>query len=306
MFPSSGDRLPARTEARRIDRPIPGGAASPPRYPRSVTITTRESTGIRIPGLDRLLQTDRAYNYFIRLGIESRKSVFSRVFTEEDDDGAVVGALFLRSSGTVQFHALDAADFAAFGRIATEVNPVRIQGRPDVLRRLAPHCPPAKTVLAAHIHRKRLAGADHGDAGGVRELRVSDLPRVVELYERVFRGFSSLHHMQRKLETGRGRGYYTEDSSGGILSIVQTEFEEDGECAIVGVATHPDRQRRGLAGALMRYTEARLSSDGIREVYLQFDSEAAKKLYEKLGYLLIGRVAYLTPQSSPSAGGGVK
>ena len=129
-------------------------------------------------------------------------------------------------------------------------------------------------------------------------MRVSDLPRVVELYERVFRGFSSLDHMRRKLEDRRGRGYYTEDASGRIQTVVQTEFEEEGECAIVGVATHPDCRRRGLAEALMRYTEARLLSDGIREVYLQFDSDSAGRLYEKLGYLPVGRVAYLVPVSS--------
>ena len=43
----------------------------------------------------------------------------------------------------------------------------------------------------------------------------------------------------------------------------------------------------------MRYTEGRLAADGIREVYLQFDSEQAKRLYEKLEYLPVGRVAYL-------------
>ena len=78
---------------------------------------------------------------------------------------------------------------------------------------------------------------------------------------------------------------------------MQTEFEEDGECAIVGVATHPDHRRRGLARSLIRHTEGRLLADGFKEVYLQFDTESAKRLYEELEYRPVGRVAYHLPVS---------
>lgn len=68
-----------------------------------MTTAIRPSTAYRTPELERLLRSDRPFNYFIRTGIESEKLVFSEVFAEESPAGVVVGALFRRTSGTLRF-----------------------------------------------------------------------------------------------------------------------------------------------------------------------------------------------------------
>ena len=69
----------------------------------------------------------------------------------------------------------------------------------------------------------------------------------------------------------------------GVISAVP-----EGE--ITNVATHPDFRRRGIAGELLEFLKKEAADRGIDSLYLEVrrSNEAAKSLYEKSGFSVIG------------------
>ena len=81
---------------------------------------------------------------------------------------------------------------------------------------------------------------------------------------------------------GRIRGI-VED--GRVVACAQTLCEGERGAMLGMVVTHPDYRRRGLSGELLRTLCAELPG----EVFLAAYSEGARRLYEKLGFVEIGK-----------------
>ncbi len=69
---------------------------------------------------------------------------------------------------------------------------------------------------------------------------------------------------------------------------------------LMNLAVDPARRRGGIAAALLRALEARLSGDGVRELFLEVrpSNAAALALYRRAGFLEAGRRKnyYLKPK----------
>lgn len=75
-----------------------------------------------------------------------------------------------------------------------------------------------------------------------------------------------------------------------VLGYVGSQTVMD-ESDMMNVAVHPEARRRGIAEKLIMSLVSELKSRGSRSLALEVraSNEPAKKLYEKLGFLLTGR-----------------
>jgi predicted GNAT family acetyltransferase len=118
----------------------------------------------------------------------------------------------------------------------------------------------------------------------VEALKLHELDCVVELYKKVFPGFPSKKFMADKLTSDRGIGYRVLLKET-MLSVAQSDFGN----VIVGVATDPSEQNKGLARACM----SQLLKDVLEHheaAYLQYDNLEAGRLYEKFGFRIVDQV----------------
>jgi ribosomal-protein-alanine N-acetyltransferase len=82
--------------------------------------------------------------------------------------------------------------------------------------------------------------------------------------------------------------------------LVARAAADEGE--ILNVSVAPPHRRRGLARALTRHALERLAARGVAAVYLEVreSNVAARRLYESLGFAIVGRRAkyYRRPEES--------
>lgn len=83
--------------------------------------------------------------------------------------------------------------------------------------------------------------------------------------------------------------YVAAGDDGAPASTVISYETDDGECGIYLVATLPEAQGRGLAGALMQHALAEAGQRGCTTTSLQATARG-KAVYERLGYRDIGAV----------------
>jgi GNAT superfamily N-acetyltransferase len=135
----------------------------------------------------------------------------------------------------------------------------------------------------------------------VRELEGLEGPdRRLELVEPAMRDVMRINdraygfgdHFERafpELPAEPARTYVAAGDDGTPASTVIAYETGDGECGIYLVATLPEAQGRGLAGALMRHALCEASDSGCTTTSLQATARG-KPVYERLGYRDIGAV----------------
>ncbi len=84
----------------------------------------------------------------------------------------------------------------------------------------------------------------------------------------------------------------SEDGKMSAFAIGVIEPDGVGHITTIGVA--PECRRRGLARLMMREIERGFAMRGVTTVRLEVrvDNEAAKRLYEQLGYVIVQRMAH--------------
>ncbi|OYD08267.1 GNAT family N-acetyltransferase [Paludifilum halophilum] len=123
----------------------------------------------------------------------------------------------------------------------------------------------------------------------VRPMRLQDVPVIMELANTIdeFRGNAKAEEMLRhSLEKGESRGYWIE-SEGRAVSMVRTSAENPYAAMIVGVGTHVDFRRQGLATQLMARLCCEVLYEG-KKLCLFYDNPRAGKIYKRLGFRDIG------------------
>lgn len=248
-----------------------------------------------ISALKAFVRMDNARNYFIRLGLESPKLPFAEVYIEKTGS-TILGALFLRASGNMQFYGPGKYDAEGF---------MQILGTLDFRTLISPlsYCEPLSgafrsSSLGAHISKRSrnhvlsdyLTLRPLPDGIEINPLGVEDLPEVVRLYEEVFNSFSPGDLMEKKLLSGRGRGYILREG-GTLISVAQSEFEEIDSAVIVGVATSREKQGKGFGTACLSRLVNELGNEG-KDLYLQYDNEKAGEIYKRLGFDEVDRVKH--------------
>lgn len=241
--------------------------------------------------LYEFLQEDIARNYFILLGLLSKKEIFEIIYVEFHGD-TLVAALFKRKSGTLQFYAPSDFDIDGFVMIMSKLEFNCLIG-PKSYCDLFLHKGVFSIVkdegYISKLNRESAIFPIEGKLS-IKELMVEDLDKVVKLYDDVFHSHSPKEAMEEKINLGRGRGFYIE-ANGELISVVQTEFETKHVAVIVGVATNKYHRNKGLASELLKHLINCLLSEG-KDIYLQYDNLDAGRIYEKIGFKVIDYISH--------------
>lgn len=237
------------------------------------------------------IRQDNARNYFLRLGLESDKPIYENIIGELDEKGELKAVLMKRLSGNLQFYAkeeFDEESFAAFISKMSFNSLISPRSCSDRFLNNGLFSKFEDGAIIAKLDRRRIG--EYELYPEVEALRLEDLDEVVQLYKEVFSAFSSKEVMQKRLQSGRGRGVCIRHQ-GKVVSVVQSEFEELGSALIVGVGTAVDFQGKGLATKCLKTLCKQLAKEG-KDLYLQYDNMDAGRIYERLGFIPIDQVRH--------------
>ncbi|WP_341482335.1 GNAT family N-acetyltransferase [Bacillus kexueae] len=123
----------------------------------------------------------------------------------------------------------------------------------------------------------------------VKELTVEEIPKLVELYYKIpfksaARNGAKSH--QTSMEKGVARTYYIE-REGKLVSVASTAAENSQSAMIVGVGTHPDYKRQGMATTVLTKLCKDMLKTG-RTLCLFYDNPEAGSIYKRIGFEDIG------------------
>lgn len=237
----------------------------------------------------KLLKNDVARNYFILLTLLSKIESYDKIYGEWDDEQELIAILLKRKSKTLQFYAKGLFDIDGFVKIIKTLKRCKSMISPRS------YCDAFlnKGIFTTYVEASYISKLSHGTVHNfnfhpeVVKLEVEDLGMAVDLYSKVFNSHASRDIMERKILSGRGRGFCIKEGSQ-IISIAQTDFEGNGSGLIVGVATDPIYQGKGLATKCLETLIRELD----RDLYLLYNNEDAGRLYEKLGFKVVDQVRH--------------
>lgn len=236
-------------------------------------------------------ESDIARNYFILLGLNSKKKVYDKVYGEYE--GKVLkAALFIRKSGLLQLFMPGDFDLEGFTDLINSLDCSKLIGPGQYCHSFFENGTFATAIPGAYIAKlgKCIMPEQIDNRILLRSIGIQDLDEIVKLYDRVFDSFSSKDVMETKLSTGRGRGICIEMGDR-IVSVAQSDFETKTGALIVGVATDPGYRNKGLATLCTEYLSGTLQKEG-KDIYLQYDNPNAGKIYDRLGFKVIDRVIH--------------
>lgn len=238
-----------------------------------------------------LLKKDYGINYFIRLGLAQENTPFKKGWLQSNPDPEVI--LLQRKSGNLHIFALADAELKEIVEIIKSLQYRKIMGELSLIKKLHYFFTNCELTENSYIASLELNIRCQTELSGIEPLKPAHLAEVVELYETLFRGFPKLEYLEEKLASKRGRGFTLKNDNDKIISIVQTDFEEDKKATLTGVGTALPFQQKGWAYKMMQQAHYELYKAGIRKLYLQYDDDKAGKLYDKLGYKIEARIGNL-------------
>ena len=247
----------------------------------------REMSHSEINEMLQLLKKDVARNYFILLTLLSKIESYDRIYGEWDEK-ELIAILLQRKSKTLQFYTKGLFDIDGFVDIISKLKYKSMISPSSYCDKFLNKGIFSTYVEASYISKLSVntlyKSNPHPE---VTKLKLEDLGKAVELYAKVFNSHASRDIMERKILSSRGRGFCIKQGED-IISIAQTDFEGNGSALIVGVATDPIFQGKGLATKCLETLITELN----RDLYLLYNNEEAGKLYEKLGFKVIDQVRH--------------
>lgn len=268
----------------------------------------REMMNDDIEKIIDFLSKDCAINYFLLLGLLRPEETYERYYGEVDEQGDLKAVLLKRKSGNYQFYASGQYDAEGFASILKGSNYRKLMGVESVIGELIEKATFSRIEKLAYIAElipwnTEIEDDLFGDAEkadvlveevplrDVRNLSIENIDDVASLYTKIFKSFTPKNVMIEKLKSGRGRGVYIADHEGTLVSVAQSEFEDENHAVIVGVATDPAYRNRGLANRCLSVLCKQLLDEG-KSLYLQYDNPEAGRIYEKMGFRFYDRVVH--------------
>lgn len=245
----------------------------------------------KYPEVYEFIKQDNARNYFARLGFESDKPMYETIIGERDELGQLKAVLLKRLSGNLQFYAKGAFDADGFAATISQVefgSLISPRSYSDIFLEKGLFSSFKDGAFIARLDRSEFYNS--ADYSEVEPLMLEDLDEVVRLYQKVFTAFNSKAVMEKRLRSGRGRGVCIKHE-GKIVSVVQSEFEDNNSALIVGVGTDAGFQGKGLATKCLMVMCSQLTQEG-KDLYLQYDNMDAGRIYEKLGFKPIDQIRH--------------
>ena len=239
--------------------------------------------------VEDFVKKDVARNYFILLGLTSKKKVYDKIYGEyrEDELNAV---LFRRNSGTLQFFGPDEFDLDGFIDLISCLEYDGLIGPRSYCDKFLDKGIFSSVKEGAYISKldRDYKIQPYNTKYEIRDIVVEDLDDIVKLYKRIFKSFSPKEVMEEKLNSSRGRGVCIKED-GKIISVAQTDFETEDAAVIVGVGTEEYYRCKGLATECLQFLCSNLLKQK-KDLYLQYDNLEAGKIYERLGFSKIDQV----------------
>ena len=241
--------------------------------------------------IKKFIETDVGRNYFILLGLTSKKEIYDKIYAEYNGND-LKAVLLKRKSGTLQFFAKGEFDQNGFVKLISTLDYNSLIGPKSYCDKFLNQGIFESKEDGAYISKldRDYRMKSFESKNTIRDIKIEDLDQIVELYKKVFKSFSPKEVMEEKLNNKRGRGICIE-RDGRIISLAQTDFETGEAAVIVGVATDPDYMRKGLATECLQALSSSLQNEK-KDMYLQYDNVEAGKIYEKIGFRPIDQVMH--------------
>lgn len=253
-----------------------------------------------LPAIMSVVQTDVGRNYFLVLGLREAEKVYEKVWFVERNMGAVVA---LRKSGNVQLAVMQDRSLMPeevnalcsllhelpYKELITTITMSKALKNGCILGEAHPRSYIGKLRSLEELGRKPLPVMRSG--WHIRDLTAVDSADIVQVHSQVFEHFASQKVIYKRLSEGHGRGIGLFDEQGQLISLLMTECETQSAANIVGVATLPAFQGRGLASYLVYLISEQLLREGKRP-HLMFDNLAAGSIYEAIGYQLYDQTVH--------------
>lgn len=123
----------------------------------------------------------------------------------------------------------------------------------------------------------------------VKEATIEDVDRVLDLrgsIEEFFPNPNARKIMVESMQNNTGRTYYIEED-GKMVASAATAAENSMSAMIVGVCSHKEFRRKGLATAVMQKLFSDVMNEG-KILCLFYDNPEAGRIYKRLGFKDIG------------------
>jgi uncharacterized protein len=142
------------------------------------------------------------------------------------------------------------------------------------------------TYFAECIHTDDLGES----IGNIKKATLEDVDRILELRGSIAEFVPNPNARKiliESMENSTGRTYYIEEN-GIMAASAATAAENSLSAMIVGVCTHIDYRRRGLATAVMQKLFKDVMEEG-KILCLFYDNPEAGRIYKRLGFKDIGK-----------------
>lgn len=253
-----------------------------------------------LPAIASVVQTDVGRNYFLVLGLRDPEAVYEKIWFVERNMGAVVA---LRKSGNVQLAVMqdrslmpeEASAICSllqelpYKELITTITMSKLLKGGCILGEAHPRSYIGKLRCLEDLGRKPIPALRSG--WHIRDLTAVDSADIIQVHQLAFEHYASEKAIHKRLAEGYGRGIGLFDEQGQLLSLLMTECETQTAANIVGVATRPAFQGRGLASYLVYLMSEQLLREGKRP-HLMFDNLAAGSIYEAIGYQLYDQTVH--------------
>lgn len=239
-------------------------------------------------------------NYFILMGLSISKEVYSEIYyiyNKSADLENLEAVLFKRQSGNLQLMTFRAAcsvevmdDFKTLIKSLPFKTLITSQ---HYVKSLKAESLFTSKVDGAYVYSSKEVLLSHQackENEDLRLLSVDDVETIEHLYKMVFKSFTPAPIMRQKLASGRGRAlglFYDKQ----LIAVAQTDFESSTGAIIVGVATHPNFQKKGYGHKIMSALCEPLMIEN-KTMFLHYDSVIAGKLYKKMGFKAIDQIGH--------------
>ena len=239
------------------------------------------------------LSVEPSINLFIIGDIEAfgYDSDFQELWGQFDNNGELQAVLLRFHNSFIPYAKTSDLDIRAFADIMKTYNEdLFLSGKTEIVAKFEGIDglnlgKKQVTYFAECSHAKLIGDTDHA----VKNATSEDVDRIIQLRETI-EEFSPNPNARKMLvqalETKTGRTYYHE-VDGLMIASASTAAENSMSAMIVGVCSHKDYRRKGLATAVMQKLFRDVMNEG-KVLCLFYDNPEAGRIYKRLGFQDIG------------------
>ena len=210
---------------------------------------------------------------------------FQEVWGSFDAKGELNGVLLRYKENFIPFYKENSFDDVGFKKIIQSFEgDTMISGKQSIIENYTNLLPgkKVKRMYFCELTSKDLLKESDAD---IKTAETGDCGRIQALMETIeeFDRPGTQKEIEDRIENKSGRIYYMEDSSGELMTIVQTTAENSKSAMVVGVATAKGYRNRGLMSVCL----SKLCADVLDEnktLCLFYDNPKAGSVYHKLGF----------------------